>query len=162
MTDARGDVAGHVELARGGLISVRNASARVLFDPQLPIAMPTGWRGRMELQGFELDLRQEQLRHLQGQFSFFDLRDEAGRDLGDYKVIFAPATTPPFKGQLSDAGGPLELQGTLQLTADRHWDLTGTVMARAGADTALTGDLAALGAPDANGRYPLSATGSFR
>jgi general secretion pathway protein N len=162
MTDSRGDVAGHVDLSRDGSIAVRNMSARVLFDPQLPIAMPAGWRGRIEVERFELDLQHNELRHLQGQFNFFDLRDEDGRELGDYHVVFPPATTPPFTGQLSDAGGPLELRGTLRLSADRQWEVSGTVAARAGADTALADDLAILGAPDGKGRYPLSATGSFR
>jgi len=161
LTDSRGDVAGHVELARGGLVSVRDVSARVLFDPQLPIAMPSGWRGRLEVEQFALVIQQNELHDLEGRFSFFDLRDEAGRELGDYRVSFPPTTVAPFKGEISDAGGPLELHGTLQLTANRRWEVAGTVAARAGADAAIAGNLGVLGAPDANGRYPLSATGSF-
>jgi hypothetical protein len=162
ITDTRGDAAGHVEFARGGQLVLRGVSARVQFDPRLPIAMPEGWRGRAEIRQLELDLQRDQLRHLQGEFAFFDLRDENGRELGNYRVSFPPSTAPPFKGQIADAGGPLELQGTLELTGDRQWALDGKVAARTGSGRGIAGSLEILGAPDAAGRYPLSATGTFR
>jgi Type II secretion system (T2SS), protein N len=161
LTDARGDVSGHMELARGGLLTLRGVSARVLFDPKLPSVMPDGWRGRIEINQLELDWQVDRLRHLQGDFRFFDLRDAQGRELGDYRLSFPPSTSPPYTGQLNDEGGPLQLRGTLQLTADRKWSLDGTVALRGSADPAIQRTLEALGPADASGRYPLSATGSF-
>ncbi len=162
ITDTRGEVSGHVEFGRHSLLILRGMTIRARFDPQLPIAMPEGWRGRAEIQQLELEMQANQLLHLQGDFGFHDLRDENGQDLGSYRVVFPPATAPPFKGQVSDAGGPLELHGTLELTADRRWSLDGTVTPRADADRDITRNLEMLGGPDAAGRYPLSATGSFR
>ena len=162
LTDMRGDATGHVELARGGLLVLRGVSARMLLDPRMPSALPAGWRGRAEMQQLELDWQSSQLRHLQGQLQLSDLRDEQGHDLGNYRLDFPPATAPPFRGAITDQGGPLQLRGTLELTADRRWSLAGTVAARAGADPAITQYLDALGAADAAGRYPLSAAGTFR
>jgi hypothetical protein len=161
LTDARGDAAGHVEFSRDGRLVLQDLSARVLFDPQLPSAMPQGWRGRVEIQHLDLDWRPNELRRLQGQFHFLDLRDDQERELGDYRLDFPPATAPPFTGQLADEGGPLELRGTLQLTADQTWTLDGTVAARASADPGIQSMLQVLGPADGSGRYPLSATGHF-
>jgi len=162
ITDARGEVTGHVELGRRNLLILRGVAVRARFDPELPIAMPEGWRGRADIQQLELELQANELRHLQGDFGFHELRDENGRDLGSYRVVFPPATAAPFKGQISDLGGPLDLQGTLELTADRRWALDGKVAPRDGSDRGIARALEILGAPDATGRYPLSATGSFR
>jgi hypothetical protein len=92
---------------------------------------------------------------------FFDLRDERGRAMGNYHVSFPPSIAPPYTGRLADLGGPLEIAGTLQLSADRRWSLEGTVRPRAEADAAITRYLQFLGAADAAGRYPLSLTGTF-
>ena len=161
LTDARGDASGHLEFTRAGLLTLRGVSARVQFDRNLPSAMPQGWSGRVELHDLELDWNADQLRHLQGKFRFFDLRNAQGVELGGYSLDFPPATAPPFKGQLVDEGGPLELHATLLLTADRSWTLDGTVAARTGADPDLQRMLGALGPAAADGRYPLSASGSF-
>ncbi len=161
LTDARGDASGHLEFSRDGRLTLRGVSARLLFDPKLPGPMPQGWSGRVEIHDLQLDWNVDQLRHLQGQFRFFDLRDAQGRELGGYSLDFPPSTAPPFKGQLVDEAGPLELHGTLVLTPDRSWTLQGTVAARPGADPALQGMLGVLGQPAADGRYPLSATGRF-
>jgi hypothetical protein len=161
MTDARGDATGRVELTRKGLLVLRNVSARALFGRDLPIAMPAGWSGRVEVSQLEVDWQANRLEHLQGDLRFLDLRDEQGRELGNYQVKFPPAIAPPFKGELSDAGGPFELHGVLELTRDRHWSVQGTVRSRPGADAAFSRNLEILGAADSAGRYPVSIEGSF-
>jgi len=162
LTDARGDASGHVEFTHDGLLVLRDVSARALLDPQTPDALPRGWRGRADIEQFELDWQANQLRHLQGRIQLSDLRDQQGQELGSYRLDFPPAAGPPFRGSVDDTGGPLRLHATLELTDDRRWSLTGTVAARAGSDAQITHDLDALGAPDAAGNYPLSAAGSFR
>ena len=162
LTDTRGDATGHVELTRKGLLVLRDVSARALFSPDVPSGLPPGWSGRVEVDQLELELQQEQLLHLQGELRFFDLRDDRRRELGNYMVSFPPAEAPPFRGELSDTGGPFELRGALELTDDRRWTVEGTLRPRPGADPALTSYLAFLGAADSSGRYPLSIEGSFR
>ena len=34
---------------------------------------------------------------------FYDLRDENGENLGNYRAIFPPSSGPPFKGQIYSA-----------------------------------------------------------
>jgi hypothetical protein len=161
LEDPRGEATGSLELARGGLL-LRGLAARAQLDPQFPGGLPAGWRGRLEMQSVDLDWQANSLQHLQGEFRFFELRDERGRDLGSYQAIFPAATAPPFKGQLTDLGGPLELRAAVELSVERNWSLNGTVMVRGGEDGGFRRYLEALGAPDASGRYPLSATGTFK
>ncbi len=162
LTDARGDATGYVEYGHNGLLMLHDVSARTLLDPQFSIGLPAGWRGRMEVQQLDFQMQAEQLQRLQGELRFLDLVDEQGHDMGNYHVVFPLASTPPFNGQLNDAGGPLELHATLGLTADRSWTLNGTVAIRSGDGALFRRYLEALGAPDSSGRYPLSATGTFR
>lgn len=162
VTDARGDATGRVELAHGGLLVLRGVSARILLDPQFPGGLPPGWRGRMELESLDLDWQADKLQRLQGEFSFLDLRDEQGHDIGSYHVSFPAAAAPPFSGQVTDLGGPLEVRATLGLTVERSWSLNGTIAVRSGDTVGFSRYLEALGAPDGAGRYPLSATGTFK
>jgi hypothetical protein len=162
VNDARGDASGHIELGRGDSVMLREAAVHAAVDPQLPTFLPQGWRGRVEVAQLELDWVANELRHLQGDLRFLELKDEKGQAVGSYHLVFPPSTAPPFKGQLNDEGGPLDLHGTLELTADRHWTLDGSVAARDGNASGIAANLQILGAPDPAGRYPLSATGSFR
>ncbi len=102
------------------------------MDQQLSIGLPRGWRGRMEVEGLDLQLRGEQLQRLQGELRFLDLVDEQGHDMGNYRVVFPAASAAPFNGQLNDTGGPLEIRATLGMGADRSWTLNGTVAVRTG------------------------------
>jgi hypothetical protein len=162
IADARGDATGRVELARGEMLMLRGVSAHAVLDPQFPGGLPAGWRGRVEMEGLALDWQANKLQQLQGEFSFLDLRDEQGHDIGSYHASFPAATAPPFTGQITDLGGPLELRAKLGLTAERNWSLDGTIAVRGGDETGFKRNLEALGAPDASGRYPLSATGTFK
>lgn len=162
LTDARGDATGLVQFTFGGMLMLRGVSARALFGPDLPTAMPAGWSGRVEATAVELDWQSNELHHLQGELRLTDLRDEQSRELGNYTLAFPPATEPPFTGQLVDNGGPFEASGKLELSMDRRWSLQASVRARPGADPRLAGFLGVLGGPDAAGRYPLSLEGSFK
>jgi hypothetical protein len=160
--DPRGEASGSLEVARNGLLILRGVEARAQLDPQFPGGLPAGWSGRLEMQALDLDWQVDKLRRLSGEFRFLDLRDERGRDIGSYQASFPATGAPPFKGQLTDLGGPLELRATAELGIERNWALNGTVRVRDGADGSFRQYLEALGAPDASGRYPLSATGTFK
>ena len=64
-------------------------------------------------------------------------------------------------GTLTDQGGPLALSGELLVSSDRHYQLDARVMARDTADPQLRDALPMLGAPDAQGRYPLQLSGAL-
>jgi hypothetical protein len=162
LTDARGDAAGQVEMTRSGQLVLHGATARIQLDPQFSGGLPSGWRGRVEMQQVELDWRANQVHRLGGEFRFNDLRDENGREMGNYQLVFPDSSTAPFSGQLHDQGGPLQVQAAVGLGADRSWSINGTVAERQGSNAGFRRYLEVLGSPDAAGRYPLSATGTFK
>jgi hypothetical protein len=85
-----------------------------------------------------------------------------GADLGGYALHVANAAIIPgtdVSAQLSDTGGPLEVQATIHLSADGHTGmLSGTVKERSDASPALRSqidNLAQMHARDAQGRIPV-------
>jgi hypothetical protein len=68
-------------------------------------------------------------------------------------------------GQLSDAGGPLDLKGTITITPQQHTGLiSGTLRERADAPAELRqnlADLASMRGRDAEGRIPLDLEFNF-
>jgi general secretion pathway protein N len=62
-------------------------------------------------------------------------------------------------GKIRDRGGPLSLNGTLRLSPDGGYVLSGTVAAAKGASEQLTKALGWLGKPDLQGRYRLNYSG---
>jgi hypothetical protein len=85
-----------------------------------------------------------------------------GADLGGYTLHMANASITPgadATADLSDTGGPLEIQGTIRIAAGgRTGILSGTIRARPGAAPALRAQvdqLSQLHARDAQGRIPV-------
>jgi hypothetical protein len=85
-----------------------------------------------------------------------------GTDLGGYTLHMANAAITPdsdASAELSDTGGPLEIQATIHLSPGGHSGmLSGTVRERPGAPAALhkeLDNLAQLHARDASGRIPV-------
>jgi hypothetical protein len=63
-------------------------------------------------------------------------------------------------GRISDAGGPLEIKGTLQLKSPGSYELNTRVKARPDAPRAIRVNLRFLGEPDAEGNYTFKLEGS--
>jgi general secretion pathway protein N len=80
--------------------------------------------------------------------------------LGDLQMALSLRETQ-IVGTLSDQGGPLALSGEVLIGQDRRYRLDARVMARDTADPQLQEALHMLGAPDAEGRYPLQLSGAF-
>ena len=83
----------------------------------------------------------------------------------EMKAIFAPksgsAGSDMPKAVVRDAGGPLELDATLQLNHDPGYVLEGRVAARPSASPDIVDLLKYFGSPDAAGRRPFSLMGTF-
>ncbi|HXS31491.1 MAG TPA: type II secretion system protein N, partial [Steroidobacteraceae bacterium] len=74
---------------------------------------------------------------------------------------FGPGASAPFKGQLRDLKGPLQLAATITVNADLGWQLDGTASLRAGSPPALARALDQLGGADINGQRRISIAGTF-
>jgi len=81
--------------------------------------------------------------------------------LGDYVVHFLDGANA-VNATFNDTGGPLEVTGTLALTAARGYTLDGLIKPRADAPQELVDGLQVMTAdPDAEGRRRLMLTGSL-
>lgn len=85
-----------------------------------------------------------------------------GADLGGFTLHFADGVIPPdadASAELSDTGGPLEIQAAIHLSAAGHSGmLSGTIRERPGAPPSVRRELdnlAQLHARDASGRIPI-------
>jgi general secretion pathway protein N len=86
-------------------------------------------------------------------------------NIGSYKATFpapkASAHAKTLVGALPDVGGPVQINGTLQLKPDRTYLIDGLIAARPDAPRDVSNALQFLGAPDAQGRRPFSLSGSL-
>lgn len=79
--------------------------------------------------------------------------------LGDLQLLLHTEDADRVVGDISDRGGPLHIEGTLQLTPDGDYRVTATLAAAPDAPAALAQSLGWLGKPDAQGRYHLNYNG---
>ncbi len=159
VSDPEGHATGVLELGRGAM-ALRDVSLQAPFDRRFATMLPAGWTGRIEAQQLALRLQGRQIEGISGELQLRNLDDGRGGPLGSYRLAFAPGSAP-YIGKLVDTGGPLAVNASLTVTADRSWVLDGTVAARASAGAALRQTLDILGGPDASGKRRLSAAGSF-
>ncbi|MFO7326541.1 MAG: type II secretion system protein N [Pseudomonadota bacterium] len=157
-----GEALGEVSVSASGQFRVRELSGRTALDRRFFGALPAGWRGQLDLRGFDLDWQDGIIGRLGGELLVSDLVDARGTALGSYRLVFEPAASPPFTGTLTDRGGPLEVSARLELTADQSWSLEGRMRARNQGDAALNRALDMLSFADAEGWRRLSAAGQFR
>ncbi|MEZ5566386.1 MAG: type II secretion system protein N [Gammaproteobacteria bacterium] len=83
---------------------------------------------------------------------------------GSYTLSFDAPDVPdgkPLTGELKDAGGPLELNGTVTITPPRAYEIRGTARARPNAPSELQDALTMLGPAMADGTHALSLAGTF-
>lgn len=81
--------------------------------------------------------------------------------LGDLKLALRPQPKGGIDGTVSDAGGPLQINGTATLDANRSYHLDLQLRARPGAGPPLSNALSMLGRPDPRGTYTLRYNGRY-
>lgn len=128
-------------------------------------ALPGGWTGTANLKFAQLKLENGWPVDADGTLDVLNLTGPARRpaNLGNYRVVFPPsaATTGTLTGALSDLGGPLQLNGKLELKPDRSYLVDGMIATRPDAPRDVVNALQFLGAPDAQGRRPFSVSGTM-
>lgn len=135
----------------------------------LPVnSLPQGWTGRINANFTQLDIERGWPTGARGQLEVLDLARPAGGKasaFGSYRLVLpAPdvgAGDGALIGALQDAGGPLNVIGTLRLSPDRTYTIDGHVAARNDAPPDIARSLEYLGTPDAQGRREFSLAGSL-
>lgn len=90
-----------------------------------------------------------------------DLRVTLGQAvrLGDFTLQLTPAQPAGIQGAVQDQGGPLALEGGLELQPDGRYRFTGHAAARDASAQPLRQALQWLGPPGGDGRWPLNFSG---
>ncbi len=89
-------------------------------------------------------------------------RPDSNVDLGSYTLDLSAGPTPhEVLGHLRDVAGPLAVDATLSLAADRSYHMDGSVLPRAGTPEDVKDSFTFLGPPDASGRRLFQMAGSM-
>jgi general secretion pathway protein N len=155
-------------------IGLRSSESISLEDltGSLPLAAlagiaPPGWNGTVNLKFAELVVENGWPTSATGTTEILNLTSTAQSSplSGSYKLSFpAPgvdAGEGVLAGEIVDLGGPLQIQGELELRPDRSYLVSGTVAARPDAPANLADQLQILGPADAEGRRPFSLEGTL-
>jgi general secretion pathway protein N len=82
--------------------------------------------------------------------------------LGNYLVSLSPGADATLAGSFEDEGGPLEISGSLHVTPEKAYEISGLVLARPEAPRELVQSLDFFaGAADSSGRRPFGLSGSL-
>jgi general secretion pathway protein N len=151
-------------------------SGRVAFDAltgSLPLsALPPnvlrgGWSGTLNLKLAELVLEDGWPTAAQGVVEVIDITGPANKpvNMGSYKATFADAAAPEqgvLRGVVVDLGGPIEINGSIELrAAERSYRVQGLVATRPDAPSDVAKALQFLGPPDERGRREFGTEGTL-
>jgi len=156
-------VQGDVDVGLGGTIVAHDVTASLPLDPKLLPGAPPTLSGTLHLNLTMASVtRKGVVKSLEGRIEASDLVDRGGyvTPLGNFVVTF-PGGTPQPTGDVQDAGGPLAVQGTLVLTPQPGYGLSGYVTPRQNATQALINAIQFLGSPDAQGRRQFALSGTY-
>jgi hypothetical protein len=157
---------GNLTLHSGGRLEITGLAGTVALDHARLAALPAGWSTVAEARNFSFFVSAGRISALGGVLLAHQLRDAQGAGFGDFKLEFPEQQAPPFRGSLSDQGGPergpMQLQAQLMLNADQSWQLRGTVQLRPGSPPGLVSALDQLAPADINGLRSFSLEGTAR
>jgi general secretion pathway protein N len=159
------DVRGEFETGLSGELTGSDLTAVIALDRSILADLPPNLRGSLRADLARLHVRRGVVADIAGRIEALELAQvgNAGRlELGDYAVTFPGGNTASEPvGALEDLRGPLDVSGSLRLTAEPGWILEGSVAARPEAPPQLVRQLQYLGPPDAAGRRPFSLAGTY-
>ena len=158
-TSARGDV----EVGLGDTVIARNLTASLPLDPTVLPAVPPTLTGTVHVDlALAKVTKKGVVTALEGTIQANDLVDRSGyvTPLGNFVVTFPGGGAQPT-GNVQDAGGPLAVSGTIALTPQPGYDLSGYVTPRANATQPLLNAIEFLGSPDAQGRRQFAMSGTY-
>lgn len=176
----RGTVAGHARLtgterrleadfarAWSGRLTLEAARAEFSLASLAALRLPVGrnWRGQVVADLPHLELDGDWPVAATGTIDLHELASPPPRTarLGDFRLTFpgSGASADELKATVTQTEGPLLLDGLITLSRDRSFLLEGTLAPRGTPSADLAKLLQALGPPDARGRRPFSASGTY-
>jgi general secretion pathway protein N len=159
--DPRATGTADLALGFGHALFLRNVAVDLPVDGGIVPWFPDGWSGQLHIDLASADLQGGRLNAARGTLTARSLRGANGQsELGSYALKFLePGPDGQIRAELKDLGGPLQLQGTLQLRRDGNYELNGHVMARTEASDDLQHWMEMLGPPDPAGMRPFSLGG---
>ena len=150
-----------------GRLQLESARADLSFAALAALGVPVArnWRGRIAADLSSLVLEADWPVAALGTIDVRDLTGPPPRStkLGDYRLTFGEpqGAADNLTATVAQTEGPLLLDGELSLGRDRSFHLEGRVAPRGTPSQDLAYLLQALGPPDAGGRRPFSASGTF-
>jgi general secretion pathway protein N len=171
LVGAVGTLRGRYAVSFSGALSLEGATLDVPVESlsALPLGMPRGWRGRVSGRLDELVVANGWPTSLRGELDMDGLVAPPPRSasIGSYHVVIPD---PQATGGIGDGGlsarvvdkeGPFSFDGRFTLERDRSFLLDGTLAPRGSTPPELARSLEFLGPADANGRRPVSVSGTL-
>ncbi len=160
-----GSISGRFAVGFGSSIQAWNVDLRWPVDALPFRAVPPGWNGTVQGTLTEAAFTDGRIRKLQGILDARDLRQPAPNAvaIGSYRLNFDEHALQGenIVGRLQHLDGPMLVDGTLILGANRDYTIEGQVGTRPNAPKSITDTLRFLGTPDAQGRRPFSIAGTY-
>lgn len=166
ITRPEGFAEAEVSLRSAESVSFQDLTASVPLSGLAGVA-PAGWSGTVNMKFPKLVLSNGWPSSATGSAEILNVSSPNPNAplTGSYKLTFPAAEVQTAEGVLAadvvDLGGPLQIQGELELRPDRSYLLAGNVSARPDAPRNLANQLQILGPADAEGRRPFSLEGTL-
>jgi len=132
-------------------------------DTLLNSSSPLGLNGHLQIDLQQLELAKRRLVAADGLVRIDDagLGPPINTKIGSYTLTLSTTAEGAIKGILVDQGGPLQLNGLLQLKPDGHYKLTATLALRDTSRKDLQRTLRYFGTPGPDGRVSIVRSGKF-
>lgn len=155
-----------LSVSPAGTIRLKGLTASLPLSVFPPNTIPGGWTATLNGKFTQLTLENGWPTQAGGTLDIVDLTGPARNPspAGSYRIVFDPAasTAEVLRGAISDAGdGPLQVNGTLELTSGRNYKLSALIAARPDAPRNLVQMLEYLGPPDEQGRREFATDGAM-
>ena len=151
-------------------MNFRGVTGGGAIDDLADLGVSRGWSGNAQVSIDELRVDDQKITAANGTVTLAGLKSPkfGDADIGGYELALSPNSVQPDGSaiaQVRDLGGPLELNGTLNIVpAQSLLTFSGTIKERAGLPTALhqeVDNLAQMRGRDAQGRVPLEIEFAF-
>lgn len=156
---------GNLEIGMGGSLQIENARVSLPVESLAPLmyGVPVKPEGDLNLNIESLRRVPAERLNIEGKVTWtgaaIQFRDKV--NLGDLSAVFSPVDNGS-RGILSDAGGPLSVEGSLQIDADGKYQLRMKLAARDRNNRQLADSLSLLGRADRQGKVNINYNGFLR